>query len=46
MQHRMMQWPDAPVQNDGSETSEKPKTGYGTEVPPPPKPKPKKENEG
>jgi hypothetical protein len=43
MQHRTMLWPNAPVQNDGSESSDPIKTGYDSEVPPPPKPKKEKE---
>lgn len=45
MQHRAMLWPNAPVQDQGSETTDPIKTGYGSDVPPQPKPKPKKEED-
>ena len=37
MQHLTMLWPNAPVQNEGSESSDPIKTGYDSEVPLPPK---------
>lgn len=46
MQHRAMLLPNAPVQDQGSETSDPIKTGYDKEVPLEPKPEPKKEKKG
>jgi hypothetical protein len=48
MQHRTMLWPNAPIQAEGSETSDPIKTGYGSQVPsqPKPEPEPKKEKGG
>jgi hypothetical protein len=45
MQHRAMDWPNAPVQEDVPDPGPGPggKTGFGGTVPPQPKPAPKEE---